>query len=112
MPLIEVVALPQADTVDIDHILRTLTAAVAQVLPARPEGVWTTWRTLTAYAVGPTVAREQPPGSHDPVVHIYHQRPADAVERMCEVITEVLCRELGLAPGNVFITVQAVHSTA
>jgi len=58
------------------------------------------------------VAREQPTGSHDPVVHVYHKRPPDAVERMCLAITDVLCRELRLTPGNVFITVQAVHSVA
>jgi hypothetical protein len=31
---------------------------------------------------------------------------------MCLAITDVLCRELRLTPGNVFITVQAVHSVA
>ena len=112
MPLIEVVALPQPEGVDIDHVLRTLAVAVAEALPARPEGVWTTWRTVTAYAVGGTVAHEQRAESHDPVVHIYHQRPPDAVERMREAVTAVLCRELGLTPGNVFITVQTVDGTA
>src|SRR5262245_27716136 len=110
MPLIEVVALPQPEGVDIDQVLRTLTAAVAEVLPARPEGVWAMWRTVTAYAVGPAVARAQRAESHDPVVHVYHHRPADAVARMCAVITEVLCRELSLAEGNVFITVQPVQA--
>lgn len=111
MPVIEISALPQPDDVDIDHVLRTLTLAVADVLPARPEGVWTTWRTVTAYAVGPTVVRLQPARSHDPIVHVYHQRPPDAVERMCKVITDVLCRELSLPEGNVFITVQPVHTS-
>jgi hypothetical protein len=96
--------------VDIDHVLRTLAVKVAEVLPARPEGVWTTWRTLTAYAVGPVVSRQQPAESHDPIVHVYHKRSRDAVERMCQVITDVLCQELGLAPGNVFITVQPVST--
>jgi hypothetical protein len=108
MPLIEVAALPQPDGVDIDQVLRTLTLAVAEALPARPEGVWTTWTTVLAYAVGPAVAHQQPAQSHDPIVHIYHQRPPDAVERMCQVITDVLCRELSLPAGNVFITVQPV----
>lgn len=111
MPLIEVVALPQPDHVNVDHVLRTLTLAVADALPADPEGVWTTWRTLDAYAVGSTVARFQQAQSHDPVVHVYHQRPEDAVLRMCKAITEVLCRELNLGHGNVFITVQPVHGT-
>ena len=110
MPLIEVVALPQPATVDIGHVLRTLTAAVADVLPARPEGVWATWTTVTAYAVGSNVAERQPADTHDPVVHVYHQRPADAVERMCEAIEEVLCRELSLPSGHVFVTVQPVQT--
>ena len=109
MPLIEVVALPQPETLDIEQVLRTLTAAVAEALPARPEGVWATWTTATAYAVGPTVVRRQPAVTHDPVVHVYHHRPADAVDRMCKAIEEVLCRELSLPAGHVFITVQPVH---
>jgi hypothetical protein len=112
MPLIEVVALPQPETLDIEQVLRALTAAVAEALPARPEGVWATWATATAYAVGPTVARRQPAGTHDPVVHVYHHRAADAVERMCAAIEEVLCRELSLPAGHVFITVQPVRVAA
>jgi hypothetical protein len=110
MPLIEVVALPQPATVDIDEVLRRLAAAVADVLPARPEGVWATWTTVTAYAVGPDVARHQRAETHDPIVHVYHHRPADAVERMCTAIEEVLCRELSLPSGNVFITAQPVRT--
>jgi hypothetical protein len=112
MPLIEIVALPQPATVDIEHVLRTLTTGVAEVLPARPEGVWATWTTVTAYAVGPNVAHRQPAQTHDPVVHVYHHRPSDAVERMCKVIEEILCRELSLPDGNVFITVQPVQIAA
>jgi len=112
MPLIEVVALPQPEAVDIEQVLRRLTGAVADVLPARPEGVWATWTTAAAYAVGPEVARRQPAQTHDPVVHVYHQRPPDAVERMCKAIEDVLCRELSLPPGNVFITVQPVQTDA
>ena len=110
MPLIEVVALPQRVTVDIEQILSKLTVAVADVLPAKPEGVWATWTTVTAYAVGPNVAKHQPTQTHDPVVHVYHHRSADAVERMCKAIEEVLCRELTLPTGHVFITVQPVQT--
>lgn len=109
MPLIEVVALPQPDSIKIDHVLRSLTQAVAEALPAQPDAVWATWRTLDAYAVGSTVASFQQAQTHDPVVHIYHQRKEDAVLRMCQAITEVLCRELNLVNGNVFITVQPVR---
>ena len=35
-----------------------------------------------------------PTQTHDPIVHVFHHRTADAVERMCKVIEEVLCREL------------------
>jgi hypothetical protein len=110
MPLIEVVALPQPETVDIEKVLSTLTVAVAEVLPARPEGVWATWTTVRAYAVGPRVAHRQPARTHDPIVHVYHHRPADAVDRMCKAIEEVLTRELSLPPGQVFITVQPVQT--
>jgi hypothetical protein len=65
---------------------------------------------LAAYAVGPNVAQHHPTQTHDPVVHVYHHRSADAVERMCEAIDEVLCRELTLPSGHVFITVQTVQT--
>ena len=110
MPLIEVCALPQDAPVDIGSVLRTLNEAVAAAVPCRPEAVWTTWRTLDRYAVGADVATRQPRETHAPIVHVYLNRPPDAVERACAVIEDVLARELRLAPGNVFVTVQPVFA--
>jgi hypothetical protein len=110
VPLIEIRALPWVDRARLADVARTLNREVAAAIPCRLDAVWTTWRSLDGYAVGDVVAEQQPEESHAPVVHLYVNRPPDAVERICEVIEEVLCRELPLAAGNVFITVQPVFS--
>ena len=109
MPLIEIAALPPDDDTDVGGVLRTLNRAVADAVPCRLDAVWTTWRSLDGgYAVGDRVADRAQRASHAPVVHVYLNRPRDVVERVCGVIEDVLARELSLAEGNVFITVQPV----
>lgn len=110
MPLIEICALPQADDVDVPLVLQAVTDAVSEAIPCRREAVWVTWRPLDGYAVGDSIADAQPAETHAPVVHVYANRPANAVERTCNAIEAVLARELSLADGNVFITVQPVFA--
>ena len=112
MPLIEICALPPDAAVDVAAVLRRLNEAVAAAVPCRPDAVWTTWRSLDGgYAVGSDAVRQQPSDTHGPIVHVYLNRPPDAVERACAVIEDVLARQLGLAPGNVFVTVQPVFAS-
>jgi hypothetical protein len=111
VPLIEICSLPPREGVDTARVLQALTAAVAEAIPCRREAVWATWRTLdVGYAVGDSVERQQPRETHAPVVHVYANRPADAVDRACEAIEAVLTDELSLAP--VFVTVQPVFALA
>ena len=110
MPLIEICALPQPDQVDVPRVLEAVTAAVSEAIPCRREAVWVTWRPLDGYAVGDTLAAAQSPDTHAPVVHLYANRPADAIERACSAIETVLVNELSLADGNVFVTVQPVYA--
>ena len=110
MPLIEICALPQANDVDVPRVLQAVTAAVSEAIPCRREAVWVTWRPLDGYAVGDGLAGAQPTDTHAPVVHLYANRPADAIERACDAIESVLVNELSLAEGNVFVTVQPVYA--
>ncbi|MGH3110178.1 MAG: hypothetical protein ACRDQT_04570 [Gaiellaceae bacterium] len=111
MPLIEICALTPSREVDVAGVLRTLNRAVSDALGCRPEAVWTTWRSLDGrYAVGSELATQQPEETHAPIVHLYVNRPREAVERICDVIEDVLCSELALAKGNVFVTVQPVFN--
>ena len=108
MPLIEIHALPQPDGVDLAGISRMLNAAVAKALGCKLEAVWTVWRTIDGpYARGDTVSAQVPP-AFGPIVHLYHHRTSEQVERVAEVIETVLSRELSLDPGDVFVTSQPV----
>ena len=72
MPLIEIQALPQPASVDVDHVVRRVTHDVTAALGARSNAVWVTRSTIDGpYAVGDDVRAEQPPGSHASLVHVY-----------------------------------------
>ena len=110
MPLIEILALPQPDGVDVEAVTRALNQAVATAIPCRLEAVWTTWRVIDgAYVVGDAVAGLQPAGTHAPIVHIYLRRTPEEVERAVAAIERLLASELALDEGNVFVTVQPVE---
>ena len=113
MPLIEIVALPQPDGIDLQAVARELNSAVAGAIPCRLDAVWTTWRTVDGtYVVGDASASVQPTASHAPIVHVYLHRSAAETARAVEAIERVLPAALGLAPGNVFVTVQPVEMVA
>ena len=111
MPLIEIHALPGEGRGSVERVLRRVTADVAAALGARAEGVWATWSTIDGgYAVGGDVAHEQRPRSHAPVVHVHARRTAGEVDAICAAVERALADELGLEPGNVFVTVAPVRS--
>ena len=110
MPLIEICALPPPGGIDVSNVLRVLTLAVSDALSCPPHAVWTTWRSIDGYAVGDVVAREQPQETHAPVVHLYANRPPEAIDAVCDVIEEVLSRELSLPRENIFVTFQPVFA--
>jgi phenylpyruvate tautomerase PptA (4-oxalocrotonate tautomerase family) len=111
VPLVEIHALPFDDGLDVAVVLRRVTAAVADVLGARPEAVWATWSTIDGgYAVAGDVRTSQPAGSHAPIVHVHARRSAAEVDAICDAVERVLVAELGLADGNVFVTVAPVQA--
>ena len=110
MPLIEINALPQPADVDPSRVIRELNREISAALGCRLDAVWTIWRTVTGpYARGDELAQEQPHGTHAPIVHVHLHRAPEETARVVETIERVLARELGLASGNVFVTVQPVE---
>ena len=109
MPLIEILALPHPDGVDVKAVTTELNKAVAAAIPCRLDAVWTTWRTIDAtYVVGDVAADVQPTATHPPIVHVYLRRSSEETDRAIDAIERILATALSLAPGNVFVTVQPV----
>ena len=96
MPLIEIQMLPGPNRKALERVAQRVNAEVAAVLGARIDAVWTTWRTVDGYAVGPSLAEHQPADSHAPIVHVYARRTPEEAERICDVIGAVFGEELGL----------------
>ena len=110
MPLIEINALPQPADVDVSKVVVELNREISEALGCRLDAVWTVWRTMTGpYARGEDLADQQPRATHAPIVHVHLHRTPDETARVVETIERVLVRELAVAPGNVFVTVQPVE---
>ena len=110
MPLIEIIALPQPEHVDPGAVLSAVNQAVGVALGRPSESAWSTWRTLEPghYAVGEQVASEQPHVSHPPVVHIWAERPPEALRLVVDAVCTVLAEELGLDAVSIFVTTSRV----
>jgi hypothetical protein len=109
MPLIEIHALAQPEGVDLATISTKVNAAVARALGCKLEAVWTVWLTIDGpIAHGNEVSGAATKAAYGPIVHIYHHRTPEQVERVTEAIETVLSRELSLARGDVFVTSQPV----
>lgn len=108
MPLIEIHAQPRPD-IDQVAIARAVNAAVAEALGARLDAVWTVWRTIDGpFVRGDMASGDAPGGRFGPVVHVYHHRTPEQVERVVAAIEAILAAALSLQPGDVFITSQPV----
>ena len=101
--MIEVQTLPLPQ-VDRAAVARALAAAVADAIPCRVDAVWTTWRTLDAAFMG--LVEAAPGGAVGPIVHVYHHRSPEQVERAVEAIEMVLARELSVDRDRIFVTTQ------
>ena len=92
---------------------RVVSIAVANALAAElgeePRGTWVTWETVDAYAEGGVAPALQPRDTHPPIATVLAgARPPDVVARMLHAVGDTLVRELGLEPGNVFVTFEEV----
>jgi phenylpyruvate tautomerase PptA (4-oxalocrotonate tautomerase family) len=108
VPFIVVDALPQAEGIEPQAVLRRLNEAVAELLEREPDVAWSLWREVEPgrYLVGTEPAGRQPAATHPPLVTIMLARPPEVAEQIAELVGEVLDRELGLEPGSSFVHVQ------
>jgi phenylpyruvate tautomerase PptA (4-oxalocrotonate tautomerase family) len=108
VPFIVVDALPQADGVEPEAVLRRINEAVGELLGRDPDVAWSLWREVVPgrYVVGAESASRQPPASHPPLVTILLARPPEVAEQIADLVGRVLDRELGLEPGSSFVHVQ------
>lgn len=108
MPVVRILALPQRG-VDVRAVAGAVAQAVAAELGEDPRGTWVTWETLDAYAEGGVTPSVQLPDTHPPIAAVRAgPRPDDAVGRILRAVGDTLVRELGLEPGNVFVTFDEV----
>jgi phenylpyruvate tautomerase PptA (4-oxalocrotonate tautomerase family) len=105
VPLIEIRALPQPASVDVEQVLARVTQAVAAVLGNDPRGTWATWEEIPfdRYSEGGVTVSEQPTGTHPPLVRVAGARPPELVRPILDAVAETLTRELGLEPDNAFV---------
>jgi phenylpyruvate tautomerase PptA (4-oxalocrotonate tautomerase family) len=107
VPVVRIRALPQRD-VDTARVLTRVTRELADVLGEEPRGTWATWETIPPgqYAEAGAIPSEQPRSTHPPLVSVvaFAGRGPELIERMLVRVADVLVRELGLDPGNVFVT--------
>jgi hypothetical protein len=108
MPVVRIRALPQHG-VDLRAVSIAVANALAAELEEEPRGTWVTWETVDAYAEGGVAPAEQPPDTHPPIATILAgARPPEVVALMLRAVGDTLARELGLEPGNVFVTLDEV----
>jgi phenylpyruvate tautomerase PptA (4-oxalocrotonate tautomerase family) len=108
VPVIRIRALPQPD-IDESGVAAAVVEAVAAVLDADPRGTWVTWETVDAYAEGSVTPNRQPPDTHPPIADVLAgARSPDVVARVLRAVGDTLVAELGLDPGNVFVTFSEV----
>jgi hypothetical protein len=108
MPLIEIHVLP-ALAIDRAAAGRRLNASVAAAIPCKVEAVWTVWRTIDGpFVKGDEASSQQTAASFGPIVHVYHHRTPEQVDRAIQAIEGVLAQELGINGGDIFVTSQPV----
>ena len=69
-----------------------------------------TWETVDAYAEGAVLPSEQPRDTHPPLAIVSaKRRPPEVIDAMLRRVGDTLVQELGLDPGNVFVTYEEIH---
>jgi phenylpyruvate tautomerase PptA (4-oxalocrotonate tautomerase family) len=108
VPVVRIRALPQHG-VDARVVSIAVANALAAELGEEPRGTWVTWETVDAYAEGGVAPALQPRDTHPPIATVLAgARPPDVVARMLHAVGDTLVHELGLEPGNVFVTFEEV----
>ena len=108
MPVVRIRALPQPHA-DSRAVCIAVANALAAAVGGEPRGTWVTWETVDAYAEGGIAPAVQPADTHPPIATVLAApRPPAVVSRMLRAVGDTLVHELGLEPGNVFVTLEEV----
>jgi phenylpyruvate tautomerase PptA (4-oxalocrotonate tautomerase family) len=108
VPVVQIRALPQPESVDIAAALSAVATELAALLGEEPQGTWATWETIGSgrYAEGSDSPTTQPRHTHPPLVTVtaFEGRAAAHVEHMFTCVAETLVRVLELRQGHVFVS--------
>jgi hypothetical protein len=109
MPVVRIRALPQRG-VEVRSVAQAVATALAAEIGDDPRGSWATWETVEVYAEGDVTPSEQPPDTHPPLAIVSAKRRApEVIDAMLRCVGDTLVQELGLEPGNVFVTYEEIH---
>src|SRR5580765_1484144 len=109
MPVVRIRALPQRG-IDVRMVAQAVATALAAEIGQDPRGSWVTWETVDAYAEGAVVPSGQPRDTHPPLATVSaKRRPPEVIDAMLRCVGNTLVQELGLEPGNVFVTYEEIH---
>jgi len=114
MPIFKIQALPQNKDINITNVISKLCTGVAEATKIDSKRIWATWQTLDPehYVEADIPALEQPRTSHAPLVHVYSfsGKSPETVETILETSANILCKELNLKDGNIFIVYDELPS--
>ena len=114
MPVLEIQALPQKGSVELQWVCTKLAEAVGEIVGVPPENVRVLWKTLHPghYMAGAEDAQEQPAGTRPPVVrvNIFEGQKFENVEKLLVRIADTLCQEIHIDQGNVVIEYNQIRS--
>ncbi len=106
MPIIEIRALPQKQTVSLKKVISKLNKDLATACGYGPKHVWITWTNIEPglYFEGRDSAPLQPKDSHPPLVNVmaFGKKQDLEIGLMLKTVSESLSDSLSLG-GNVFV---------
>lgn len=106
MPVLTIMALPQADPARIEPALKAAAAAIAAAYGCPPGQVWTIWHEIPCgrYLEGDDAAGVQPESTHPPVGRLlgFEGRDDATIAATLTAAAAALSAALGI-PGNIFI---------
>ena len=112
MPLIEIKALPPRSEGAAARAVKNAACELAKVFGLPPEKIRAVFFELKPghYAEGADAPESAQLGTHPPFVTItcFEGRPPELVEKAIRAVADNVCRDLGLSPGNAFVTYNAV----
>ncbi|MBL7670318.1 MAG: hypothetical protein JNM39_07510 [Bdellovibrionaceae bacterium] len=107
MPIFEIRALPQKPGVNHQAAMKRLCCEIATIMKISERQVWATWAPILPgdYLEGGNSANIQPDSTHPPIVNLvaFEGRPESLIEKVINQAAVILCEELKIETGNVYI---------